>query len=89
MTFRYTIPEISAISLLSAAVEKDGVVEITYDADTPSRAHLVKWTQQDDCPMFYQAVHLLWDDLRWDHGKEDTAMQICWCPATTDIFPMI
>ena len=76
MTFRYTIPEISAISLLSAAVEKDGVVEITYDADTPSRAHLVKWTQQDDCPMFYQAVHLLRDDLRWDHGKEDALSEV-------------
>lgn len=55
MVFRYTIPEISAITLLSAIEEKDGKCDIVYDAAEPSREYLVKWTRQDDCPMFHQA----------------------------------
>ena len=59
MAFRYTIPEISAIPLLSAAEEQDGIYHISFDATESSQQYLVKWTQQDDCPMFYQAMKLL------------------------------
>lgn len=59
MAFRYTIPEISAIPLLTAAEEQDGVCQISFDATDASREYLVKWTQQDDCPMFYQAMKVL------------------------------
>ena len=62
MVFRYTIPEISAITLLSSIEEKDGKFDIVYDAAEPSREYLVKWTQQDDCPMFHQAMRLLKGD---------------------------
>lgn len=64
MAFRYTIPEISAIPLLTAAEEQDGVCQISFDATDASREYLVKWTQQDDCPMFHQAMKvLLGEDL--------------------------
>ena len=62
MAFRYTIPEISAITLLSSVEEKDGKFDIFYDAAEPSREYLVKWTQQDDCPMFHQAMQVLKDN---------------------------
>lgn len=59
MTVRYTIPEISAIPLLTAAEEQDGVCHISFDATQSSREYLVRWTQQDDCPMFHQAMKVL------------------------------
>ena len=62
MVFRYTIPEISAITLLSAIEEKDGKCDIVYDAAEPSREYLVKWTRQDGCPMFHQAMQVLKDN---------------------------
>ena len=76
MAFRYTIPEISAITLLSSVEEKDGKFDIFYDAAEPSREYLVKWTQQDDCPMFHQAMRLLKGDDRFGYADGDALSEV-------------
>ena len=76
MAFRYTIPEISAITLLSSVEEKDGKFEIFYDAAEPSREYLVKWTQQDDCHMFHQAMRLLKGDERFGYADGDALSEV-------------
>ena len=76
MVFRYTIPEISAITLLSSIEEKDGRFDIVYDAAEPSREYLVKWTQQDDCPMFHQAMRLLKGDERLGYDDREALSEV-------------
>ena len=76
MAFRYTIPEINAITLLSSVEEKDGKFEIFYDAAEPSREYLVKWTQQDDCPMFHQAMRLIKGDDRLGYADREALSEV-------------
>lgn len=56
---KYTIPEISAYSILSAAVETKNGYRFSFDATDPSRSYMVEETKQDDCPIFYQAMRVL------------------------------
>ncbi len=53
---KYIIPELSAQSILATAREVEGGYCFYLDATDPSREHLVEYTHQDDCPMFYQAM---------------------------------
>ena len=76
MAFRYNIPEISAITLLSSVEEKDGKFDIVYDAAEPSREYLVKWTQQDNCPMFHQAMRLLKGDDRFGYADGEALWEV-------------
>ena len=75
MSIQYTIAQISAIELLSAIEARNENDWISYDAEEPSRACRVKWTKQDDCPMFYQALQLIGDDIRNVRHKEDVLSQ--------------
>ena len=56
---KYTIPEISAYSILSAAVETKNGYRFSFDATDPSRSYMVENTKQDDCPIFFQAMRIL------------------------------
>ena len=56
---KYTIPEISAYSILSAAVETKDGYRFSFDATDPSKSYMVEETKQDDCPIFYQAMRVL------------------------------
>jgi len=56
---KYTIPEISAYSILSAAVETKNGYRFSFDATDPSKSYMVEETKQDDCPIFYQAMRVL------------------------------
>lgn len=76
MRIQYTIPEISALALLSEIEVQNENDRISYDAEDPSRAYRVKWTKQDDCPMFYQALLLISEDIREVRYKEDILSQI-------------
>ena len=76
MAFRYTISEISAMTLLSSVEEKDGKFDVSYDAAEPSREYLVKWTQQDDCPMFHQAMRILKGDERFGYADRDALSEV-------------
>lgn len=55
-TTKYSIPEIYARSILSTARKTDDGYHFSFDASDPSKEHLVTYTQQADCPMFYQAM---------------------------------
>ncbi len=55
-SMKYIIPELSAQSILATAREVEGGYRFYLDATDPSREYLVEYTQQDDCPMFYQAM---------------------------------
>ena len=57
---KYIIPEISAHSILSAAKEADDGILFRFDTSDPSKEYLTEKTQQDDCPIFYQAMSLLY-----------------------------
>lgn len=61
---KFLIPQISALSLLSSGVKRDGVWSFRFDATDPSKEYLVSSNEQDDCMMFYQAMKLL-------YGKEE------------------
>lgn len=76
MAFQYTIPEISAVTLLSSIEETDGKYDIVYDADEASRQHLIRWTQQDDCPMFHQAMCLLKDNNYNDYRDRNALSEV-------------
>ena len=56
---KYTISEISAYSILSAAVETKNGYCFSFDATDPSKSYMVEETKQDDCPIFYQAMRVL------------------------------
>lgn len=65
---KYTIPELSAISLLSLT-NGNG---FHLDISNPSNQYLVNRTRQDDCPMFYQAMCVLHgDDFNLPVGECD------------------
>ena len=51
---RYTVPEITAQSIISAAVQTDTGYRFSFDAADSSREYLVDMTQQDDCPVTSQ-----------------------------------
>lgn len=59
---RYTVPEITAQSILSAAVQTDTGYRFSFDATDSSKEYLVDMTRQDDCPMFYQLMCILHGD---------------------------
>ena len=56
---KYSIPEISAHGILSAAVETENGYRFSFDATDISKSYLVEETKQDDCPIFYQAMRVL------------------------------
>ena len=58
-TTKYSIPEIHARSILSTARKTEDGFHFSFDASDPSKEHLVTYTQQADCPMFYQAMLML------------------------------
>ena len=63
MNLRYRIPEISALQVLSAITEKDGHLYLYLDPEDLSRDYLVNQTLQDDCPMFFQAMRVLGEEI--------------------------
>lgn len=64
-TTKYSIPGIHARSILSTARKIEDGFHFSFDASDPSKEHLVTYTQQADCPIFYQAMLAL--------GKRPTA----------------
>ena len=56
---KFIIPEISAQSILSSASGTEDGWRFSFRADEPSKEYLVEQTQQDACPIFYQALKLL------------------------------
>lgn len=59
---RYTVPEITAQSILSAAIQTDTGYQFSFDATDSSKEYLMDMTQQDDCPIFYQLMCILHGD---------------------------
>jgi len=68
--FKYTIPEISAYSILSTAVETKNGYHFSFDATDPSKSYMVEETKQDDCPIFYQAMRALGYNEKDLHASE-------------------
>lgn len=69
---KYIIPEISAQSIISAAIPKDGGYSFYLDASDITKEHLIENTQQDDCPIFYQAMLIIGenpDKAEWVSDK--------------------
>ena len=60
---KYIIPEISAQSLITLAQKTDGGYRFYFDTTEPSKEYLVENTYQDDCPIFYQAMLVLGENL--------------------------
>ena len=56
---KYTIYEISAHSILSAAIKTEDGYRFAFDATEPSKECFLEETRQDDCPIFYQAMRIL------------------------------
>lgn len=73
---KYLIPQISALSLLTSAVRKNGGWRFHFDATEPSKEYLIKLTKQDDCMMFYQAMTVL-------YGSDDNTSP---CDRLSDVF---
>ena len=73
---KYLIPQISALSLLTSAVRKNGGWRFHFDATEPSKEYLIKLTEQDDCMMFYQAMTVL-------YGSDDNTSP---CDRLSDVF---
>lgn len=57
---KYLIPQISALSLLSSAEKHGDGWRFCFDATEPSKEHLTKLIEQDDCMMFFQAMTVLY-----------------------------
>ena len=69
---KYIIPEIAAQSLISAAIPKDGGYSFYLDASDITKEYLVENTQQDDCPILYQAMLVIGenpDKAEWVSDK--------------------
>ena len=69
---KYIILEISAQSIISAAIPKDGGYRFYLDASDITKEYLVENTQQDDCPIFYQAMLVIGenpDKAEWVSDK--------------------
>ena len=69
---KYIIPEISAQSIISAAIPKDGGYSFYLDASDITKEYLIENTQQDDCPIFYQAMLVIGenpDKAEWVSDK--------------------
>ena len=73
---KYLIPQISALSFLSAAVKENDVWKFRFGATEPSKESLIKLTEQDDCMMFYQAMTVL-------YGSDDNTSP---CERLSDVF---
>ncbi|MBQ7646042.1 MAG: hypothetical protein IJS94_02120 [Clostridia bacterium] len=59
---QYIIPQISALSITSAAEGSFNHWRFYFDATETSKEYLVKETKQDDCPMFHQAMCVMYGD---------------------------
>ncbi len=59
---KYVIRQISALGIISASKGENGDRRFFFDATDTSKEYLVEETKQDDCPMFYQAMRLLYGD---------------------------
>ena len=64
---KYIIPELSAQSIIAAAKKKGDGYSFYLDLSEPSREHLVDYTLQDDCPIFYQAMMILGADPKQEY----------------------
>ena len=60
---KYIIPEISAHSILSTSKENEDGWRFYFDTTDPSKEYLIEKTQQDDCPIFHQAMILLYGNI--------------------------
>ena len=67
----YLIRELSAVSILATAFERDGKTEFEFDATDPAKEFLVNETVQADCPMFYQLMKIK------NEGRSFTATENC------------
>ena len=59
---KYVIRQISALGITSASKGENGDRRFFFDATDTSKEYLAEETKQDDCPMFYQAMRLLYGD---------------------------
>ena len=59
---KYVIRQISALGIISASKGENGDRRFFFDATDTSKEYLVEETKQDDCPMFYQAMRLLYGE---------------------------
>ena len=67
----YIIREISAVSIITAALKPDGSTVFEFDATDPAKEYFVNETVQADCPMFYQLMKLK------NEGKAFTQTENC------------
>ena len=59
---KYVIRQISALGIISSSKGENGDRRFFFDATDTSKEYLVEETKQDDCPMFYQAMRLLYGE---------------------------
>ena len=62
MRNRYKIPEIRAVQLLGCMTEEAFTKQLPeFNTADASREVFMKWTMQDECPMFHLAETILWE----------------------------
>ena len=62
---KYLIPEISALSIISTARKTDDGYDFCFDSTSIPNEYRTENTLQDDCPIFHQAMCILYgDDFR-------------------------
>lgn len=56
MGLKYTIPEILALDILRFGTSVDDIRSPVLDVSTDANQHLIHMSQQEDCPLFHQAM---------------------------------
>ena len=59
---KYLIPEISALSIISTARKTDDGYDFCFDSTSIPNEYRTENTLQDDCPIFHQAMCILYGD---------------------------
>ena len=59
---KYLIPEISALYIISTARKTENGYDFCFDSTTIPNEYRTKNTLQDDCPIFHQAMCILYGD---------------------------
>ena len=75
---KYLIPEISALSIISTARKTDDGYDFCFDSTSIPNEYRTENTLQDDCPIFHQAMCILYG--------EDFRNSELLCEALRDVF---
>ena len=59
---KYLIPEISALSIISTARKTDDGYDFCFDSTSIPNEYRTNNTFQDDCPIFHQAMCILYGE---------------------------